>query len=104
MARRRRVPEEPEARAAWYLLSEHSQPDGHLPCGDRDCAACRSAWARWEQVFSSNTPLQDSPTHQHAADVERETRELLRVAYMETQLPSSLREGPRKALGLIPPR
>jgi hypothetical protein len=91
MVRRRRVPEAPEDRAAWYLLSERTQPEGHLPCGAQQCAACRSAWARWQRVFSLSTPLRNNPAHRVAAEAERETRELLRVAYLESHRPSALR-------------
>jgi hypothetical protein len=72
---RRRIPDEPEARAEWYLRSADSDPNGHRPCGTPGCPACHAALAAWERVWARFTA--------HPRDrVGEETRALIRAAYL----------------------
>jgi hypothetical protein len=75
VVRRRRVPDEPAARAEWYLRSEDSDPNGHRPCGAPDCPACRTALAAWEAVWARYPNRGDDRVGQ-------ETRALIRAAYL----------------------
>jgi hypothetical protein len=79
VSRRRRIPQDPEERATWFLRSELGRPDGHLPCGQHGCPDCHTALGAWEAVFLS-IPIR-------AGDVAAsQTRALIR-AYYEAERP-----------------